>query len=221
MQEISDYFNDVYAAADRYWWRGPNRYARDPHEFRTALLTQMTLRLIGGREGMRVLDLGAGEGADSIRLALLGHHVDAVEISEVATGKIHAYATEAGVSVNVSTRDISAYRPVHRYDLILCLGVLHYIEDKPPVLRMMQDATVPGGLNVISLWSTYSAVPSFHNSVATFCDHEDGIVVEAYQHWQTEFIYFERNKAETSHTEMPGHVHSHIKLIARKRSLTR
>lgn len=216
--EVSDYFDELYRRPGRYWWHEDNRYAGSPDAYPQSLLTRETLRLIQRRSGLRVLDLGAGEGADAIRLALLGHEVDAVEISEEAAKKIQIYAADARATVNVEICDISRYTPAHTYDIVLCNGVLHYIEDKPRVLDMMQEATSAGGINVLSLWSTHSPVPEFHNRVRAFCDAEDGQVVRSYRHWATEIKRFERDKPETSHTDMPPHSHSHIKLIARKPS---
>ena len=79
-----------------------------------------------------------------------------------------------------------------------------------------QHATVAGGLNVVSLWSSYSRVPDCHDRVPAMCDDEDGLVVKLYQSWPKELLYFERNKLETSHDDLPPHTHSHIKLIARR-----
>jgi SAM-dependent methyltransferase len=213
---VSEYFDRQYGATERYWWKAENRYDTDPDTYTRSLLTQLTLRLVRGRPPGRVLDLGAGEGADSIRLAGLGHQVDAVEISAVAAGKIARFAGEAGVDVGVTVADVTAYRPAGLYDLIICNGVLHYVEDKEAVIRMMQNATAPGGLNVISCWSTWSAIPEYHNRVATHPDDEDGVIVKLYKDWVKEIQYFDRDKPETAHSDLPPHAHSHIKLIARK-----
>jgi hypothetical protein len=97
-----------------------------------------------------------------------------------------------------------------------CHRVLHYVADKRSVIEKMQQATLPGGLNVVSLWSTYTPVPRCHNNVPVFCDDEQGSVLTLYKRWTTELVYFERNKQEKSHGGMPDHAHSHIKLIARK-----
>jgi tellurite methyltransferase len=163
-----------------------------------------------------MLDLGAGEGADSVRLALLGYSVDAIEISKVAIKKILMFAEDAGVNINVEQADIVIYEPGGNYDLIICKGVLQYVEDKKSVIDRMQRATRSGGLNVISLWSTYSPVPECHRSVSVFCDDEDGLVAKLYENWIKEIYYFERDKLESSHSGMPRHSHSHIKMIARK-----
>lgn len=216
--KVSEFFDDLYGAQERYWWHEDDRYSLDPADHPTSLLAQMALRALTGRAPGRALDIGAGEGADSIRLALLGYFVDAVEISKVGAAKIRRFAADAGVAdrINVAVADIVNYTPNSYFDVIVCNGVLHYIDDKKTVVGCMQDATVAGGINVISLWSKYTAVPDCHKTVDIFCDDEDGIVCGMYQDWDVEFIYFDRDKTESSHAGMPSHSHSHIKLIARR-----
>jgi SAM-dependent methyltransferase len=215
---VAEYFDRLYRNHDRYWWQEQNRYSTDPESHPRALLTQHTLRLLRDRSPGRALDLGAGEGADAIRLALLHYEVDAVELSEAAAEKIERFATEAGVSsyIRVTRSDISSFQPSGEYDIILCNGVLHYVEDKQPVIARMQAATRVAGFNAVSLWSTFTPVPAVHNSVEVFCDDENGVITKLYSTWPKELLYFERDKAETSHSELPQHRHSHIKLIARR-----
>lgn len=214
---VSDYFDGVYSQHDRYWWRDSGRYVLDPDDYPCSLLTQQTLRLLGRRPAIgRALDLGAGEGSDAIRLALLGYEVDAVEVSAIGAKKIQAFAQEVGVKVRVFATDILDFTPDGLYDVVICNGVLHYVEDKTSVITTMQRATCEGGLNVVSLWSTYTPVPECHEIAPVYCDDEDGVVTASYRPWVTEFIYFERNKAETSHSDLPAHQHSHLKLIAAK-----
>jgi tellurite methyltransferase len=216
--DVAPYFDALYSGEERYWWREGDPYSTEANAYPTSLLTQMTLHLLAGidPEGRRVLDLGAGEGADSIRLAKLGYDVTAVEISEVAVKKIERFAAEARADINIELADIREYQPTGAFDVVICNGVLHYIRDKVTVIHRMQAATAPGGLNVVSLWSTSTTVPECHNSVPVYCDEEDGVVSGAYRSWDLSLLYFERGKPETSHSGMPQHAHSHIKLIAKK-----
>jgi tellurite methyltransferase len=214
---VSDYFDRVYQEHERFWWRGENRYALDPNAHPRSLLTQQTLRLLGGhRRGGRALDIGAGEGADSIRLALLGYDVDAVEVSRVGAKKIERFAVEVGVEVRVIAADVQEFKPDGPYDVVICNGALHYIQDKSSVILLMQEATRDHGINVVSLWSTYTPVPECHEIVPVYCDEEYGVVTRCYEEWSKDFLYFDRDKAEVSHSDLPAHRHSHIKLIARK-----
>lgn len=216
---VSDYFDELYACNTRYWWKHEERYAPNAEAFPYSLLTQMTLRLLADRSPGRVLDvldLGAGEGADAIRLALLGHRVMAIELSKVAAEKISAFADEAGANVHVRVVDLAIYEPEGEFDLIICNGVLHYMEGKQAVIDRMQSATRVGGLNVISAWSNFTPVPECHLRVPVFCDDENGVIVRSYAHWDVELLYFERDKGETSHAGSPPHSHSHVKLIAQK-----
>src|SRR5215475_373838 len=106
--KVSEFFDDLYGAQERYWWHEDDRYSLDPADHPTSLLAQMALRALTGRAPGRALDIGAGEGADSIRLALLGYFVDAVEISKVGAAKIRRFAADAGVAdrINVAVADI-------------------------------------------------------------------------------------------------------------------
>jgi SAM-dependent methyltransferase len=214
---VSDYFDRCYSANDRFWWRRyKNRYSTDPDDYPLSLLTQATLRLIKDLPPGRALDLGAGEGADSIRLARRGYEVTAVEISSVGADKIRQFADRAGVVVKVENADIVDYVPGGEFELIICNGVLHYIEHKEPVMARMQNATRRGGLNVISLWSNFTPVPECHKTITAFCDDEQGIVTRQYQHWPKELLYFDRDKTDMAHPAEQEHSHSHIKLIVRK-----
>lgn len=213
---LSDYFDDVYSGHERFWWREPSRYALDPEAYPSSLLAQQTLRALEKRPQGRALDIGAGEGSDAIRLAMLGYEVDAVELSTVGAEKVRRFAKEADVKVRVTTADVRNYEPEGFYDVVVCNGVLHYVRDKDSVISLMQQATSDDGINVISLWSTFTPVPECHDFVPIYTDAEDGVVTRRYQDWPKEFIYFERDKPEAAHSDLPVHRHSHIKFIARK-----
>ncbi len=217
---VAEYFNGLYSGRERYWWVDKERYSTDSEAYPNSLITQMTLRALDGRPPGRALDLGAGEGSDAIRLARLGYQVEAVEISDVAAQKIEQFAEEAGVAVRICVADISSYHIQGEYDVIICNGVLHYLADdrKVRVVSGMQAATKIGGINVISMWSDYTAVPACHDRVSSYCDSEDGLVIGYYKSWAKNLLYFERDKSETAHSDLPPHRHSHIKLIATKPS---
>jgi SAM-dependent methyltransferase len=210
---VKRFFDRQYAAHERYWWRGENRYSTDlavHTEFNAALL-----RVAAWRGPGTALDLGAGEGADAIRLAKLGYHVDAVEMSTVACEKIKRFACSEGVRVRVrnepaETADLTGAD----YDLVLMNGSLHYIRDKQHVLHRVLAASAADAVHAVSLFSTATPVPDEHAVIPVFPDDEGGAVEHFYHGWKTLYHTYERGRAEHSHPGFKPHAHSHIKLIA-------
>lgn len=215
--DIVDFFERAYSSTERYWWKGPNRYSAVPRDHRTSLLTQVLLRHVVSAQPGRALDLGCGEGADAIRLAKLGWRVDALDLSAVAVEKARRFAAQENCEINAVAGDALSFDAADEsYDLVICNGVLHYVQDKTRLLDTMGRVTKPGGCHVVSTWSTYTPVPEVHRIIPTFPDNEEGAVSAAYRDWEDHLFYYERAKAETSHDELGGHVHSYIKLMALK-----
>ncbi len=209
---VREFFDSQYRAYQRYWWRGENRYSLEP-DAHTAFNARL-LRVAAARERGRALDLGAGEGADAIRLAKLGYQVDAVELSAVACEKIEYFARAEHVSVSVHNESmLSATFSSGVYDLVVMNGSLHYVRDKLAVLARTQSASVPGATHAVSLFSTATPVPAQHAVIPVFPDDESGVVERFYQHWRIDLRLYERDRAEQSHPGFSAHTHSHIKLI--------
>lgn len=211
--QIRTFFDRQYTAHKRYWWRGENRYSIDP-----AVHTEFYATLLGvaTRRGSGVaLDLGAGEGADAIRLAKLGYQVDAVEVSAVACEKIERFARSEGVCVNVRNDQLETVDLTgSSYDVVLMNGCLHYVRDKRHVLRRVLAASAADAVHAVAVFSTATPVPAEHAMVPVFPDEEGGAVELFYQGWDTVLHAYQRGKHEHSHPGFAPHAHSHIKLIA-------
>lgn len=211
-----EFFNEVYKQYERYWWLRPDRYSTDPADHTRSLITHHLLLALRPRKPGRALDIGAGEGTDAIRLALLGYEVDAVEGSEVGAEKTEKFAREVGVHVNVIHADANRLVPPGPYDVIVCNGLLHYIADKATLVQRLQDATAPDGLNAVSLWSDHTPVPDPHRVVDTYCEPEDGTVTAQYEQWSKVGFWLQHDRVDTGHPSPVPHSHSFIKFIARK-----
>ena len=215
MIQIKKFFDSAYTQADRYWWTHGNHYELSPsaHTPMNATLLNL-LHMMTPKK--TALDLGAGEGADAIRLAKMGFSVIAVEMSCVGAEKIRRFSREEGVATTVVEKDISSFEYPGIFDVILCHGVLHYIKDKTTVLNAMKAHTAPCGINSISCFSNTSPIPNCHTIIPVYPDIEDGEIIGAYPDWDHEFVAMERDVPEQSHGGFEPHVHSFIKLIARK-----
>lgn len=206
------FFDHQYAAYDRYWWRGPNRYSTSPADhtaFNAAWLAAAVQRGPG-----RALDLGAGEGADAIRLARLGYQVDAVDASAVACEKAERFARAAGVVIGVRCEPAESASLTGPYDIVLMNGCLHYVRDKTSVLDRVTQASAADAVHAVALFSTATSVPAEHAVVPVFPDEEGGIVEQFYAGWHPLLHERERDRAEHSHPGFGPHVHSHIKIVA-------
>lgn len=95
-------------------------------------------RTIGGREGLRVLDLGGGDAADSARLADR-HDVTVHDFSE----PLLARARIRDPRLTTVLGDLQDARG--QWDLVLCHNVVHYVPDLERALRTVSSLVAPGG----------------------------------------------------------------------------
>lgn len=209
---VRDFFDRQYRLHRRYWWRENNRYSLDPADhtpFNGSVLHALCNRTPG-----RALDVGAGEGADAIRLAKLGYEVDALELSPIACEKIESFARAERVRLNLRNESaLTASFASGVYDVVVMNGLLHYLEEKEVTLQHVSHGSAPGALHVISLFSTTTPLPSEHAVVPTFPDCENGVVKKFYERHRIVRLMRQRAKVETSHPGFSAHVHSYLKMI--------
>lgn len=112
-----------------------------------------------------VLDVGAGQGTQSIRLARAGHHVLAVE----PDGEMRSAFTAALAAETSAVRDrvvlaegaldqLGAVADVRQFDAVLLLGVLMYLPDSEPVIAELAAHVAPGGVLAVAARTTTSAL---------------------------------------------------------------
>ena len=112
---------------------------------------QLTAHLPRGP--LRVLDVGAGQGTQALRLARLGHSVTAVE----PDARMRASFQHAAASLEPAQRDrvtllagdltslASVTRPT-AYDVVMCHGVLMYLPESRSAVAALARRTAPGGI---------------------------------------------------------------------------
>ncbi|MEU9606697.1 methyltransferase [Streptomyces sp. NPDC048057] len=103
-----------------------------------------------GADALDVLDTGGGSGSFAVPLAQLGHRVTVVDPSPNALFALERRAAEAGVADQVKAvqGDVHGlFDVVERegYDLVLCHGVLEYVDDPAGGVRNAVDALRPAG----------------------------------------------------------------------------
>lgn len=111
------------------------------------------------KEG-RVLDLGCGIGRHSIFLASKGFTVTAVDKGRELLTAVKEIARLRTVKIKTEQADVATYVPRSTYDVILSTMVLHFLDQEKARASMtiMQQATRPGGINVISVYTDKNPV---------------------------------------------------------------
>jgi tellurite methyltransferase len=128
-------------------------FGREPSEL--ARLTLQYWRQIHGERIATVLDLGCGEGRDTVYFSKHGFRVTAVDGSEAALTKLRRLADEQNVTVsNIVQADIREYPSSSQYDIVCAHNCLQFVgTDCLPTLARLRANTAVGGLNSISAFT--------------------------------------------------------------------
>ncbi|MEU6504717.1 methyltransferase domain-containing protein [Streptomyces sp. NPDC046942] len=102
---------------------------------------------------LRVLDVGMGQGTQALRLARLGHQVTGVEQDPtmIDAARTALSAQPEGIRERVRLvqgdgRDTGVHFLPGSFDVVLCHGVLMYVEEPDPLVAGLARMLAPGGL---------------------------------------------------------------------------
>ena len=128
--EAAAFWDDRYLSLERVWPMGANGLLRD---------------FVGAFAPGRALDLGAGEGRNSIWLAEQGWRVTAVDVSRVGLGRAAESAAERGVELECVVSDWRDYVPPEPVDLVVISFMHPHPDERAAIFARARDALVPGG----------------------------------------------------------------------------
>ena len=97
--------------------------------------------------GARVLDLGCGEGRDSVFFATKGFQVTGVDVSRAGLAKAERLARERGVAVRWLCTDMARLRLDGPFDLVYSCGAVHYVprRRRARLFPRLEALSRPGG----------------------------------------------------------------------------
>ena len=162
-----------------------------------------------------VLDVGCGEGRNSLFLASKGMSVDAFDISESGIEKLKRLAEKRGVEVNAWVQDLTTFRFQKTYDLILSNGVLHLVERQEwqDFIARAREHTNPGGMNLIGIFTNrLPATPD--NAPFTKALFNEDDLEKLYSDW--EILKSDNYEFEDEHPGGIRHRHAAGHIAARK-----
>lgn len=114
-----------------------------------------------GRDRLDILDAGGGTGGFAVPLAQQGHRVTVVDPSPDALFALERRASEIGVTVRAVQGDASALPEVatsHSADVVLCHGVLEYVDDPVATVSGSAAALRPGGIVSVLVAQRFAVV---------------------------------------------------------------
>lgn len=128
----------------------------------------VVLDLAGPLEGRRVLDVGCGDGAYAVAAARAGARVTGLDRSAAALAAAQARAAGEGLALDLQVGDAGALPfPAERFDVVLAVTVLCFVERPAEAVAEMTRVLRPGGVLVLgelgrwSAWAAWRRVRSF------------------------------------------------------------
>ena len=162
-----------------------------------------------------VLDIGCGDGRNSIFLAKMGHKVTAINISQSGVNKLKQKANDLNFKINTKVMDANSFEFKIEYELVIAYGVLHLIqhEKRKELLTKIKKYTKLNGYNIILVFTNELPPPT---DLAEFMVglYNEGELFQEYINW--EII---KKSSYVLNDEHPGgikHQHPINKIISKK-----
>jgi tellurite methyltransferase len=175
---MSKYYDRKYADPDLYWGRQPSTIAR--------ILFQM----FPPSAPRSLLDVGCGEGRDSIFFAHNGYEVSAFDSSAEGIKKASAWADQLKLAIRFFKADINTHRLEQEFDVVFGSSSLHYLQHslRQEVVSNYKDFTAPHGLNAFTVPIRKPFLAQDPDTDELEQPWRSGEILTLYHDWKIEFF---------------------------------
>ena len=175
---MSKFYDDKYSSEELYWGKQPSSIAR--------ILFQKS----PPQEDQTLLDIGCGEGRDSVFFARNGYLVTGFDSSAEGVRKSIALAEEQRLSVEFFQADINKYRLQEFYDVVFASGALHYIPppSREEILSNYKHFTTSGGIHAFTVPINKPFLPKDPGADELEHNWRSGEILTYYHDWKIEFF---------------------------------
>jgi tellurite methyltransferase len=148
VQSTVDYYDKMYEFKGTLWGAQASSLAKE------AVATLMSSsQSVRKSNELHVLDLGCGDGRDSMFFALNGFRVTAVDIAPNGLEALKQEAERCGVSHNLRTIccDLASLQLDEDYDMVFSNYALHFIDQaaRQATIKRLKAHTRPGGIHYL------------------------------------------------------------------------
>jgi tellurite methyltransferase len=201
-KQISIY-EEEYKIPEYYWGTEPSK------------MCYRVMELIPPTRHLKLLDIGCGEGKDSVFFARNGYDVTAFDISDAGIDKTKRLAEKIGVQVKVFKADILDFRLDTSFDILFSSGVLHYVkpELRDEIFNNYKQFTNPSGIHVLNVFVKKPFIAPPPEKEPTACKWVSGELFTHYHDWLIQDcseVVFDCNSSGIPHK------HAMNKLLAKK-----
>lgn len=166
------------------WSPWARAYARTPNEYiwgtDPSALAREVSALLPPRA--RVLELGCGEGRDSVFFATCGFNVTGVDVSAAGLRKAERLARAHGVKVRWVHDNAAHCVPTGPFDLVYSCGAIHYVSrrQRARLIPRLQAVTRAGGYHAHVVF-TADSIYVEHGEVIDYFTQDE--LSRAYADW--------------------------------------
>ena len=175
---MSKFYDEKYSEEESYWGSYPSSIAR------------IFFRRFAPGEDSRLLDIGCGEGRDSVFFASNGYSVTGFDSSNAAIEKSQLRAENMGLTIDFFQADINSYRLEGNFNVIFSSGALHYIEMalREELFANYKGFTQKGGLHAHTVPIRKLFLESDPEADSLEQEWRSGEILTYYYDWKIEYF---------------------------------
>lgn len=177
MKKNNNYYNDKYNNEDYYWGLKPSSICLKVLQFKPPEVP------------LKLLDIGCGEGRNSIFFARNGYQVTAFDLAKSGVEKTKQLAEKVGVNIKTFQADINEFRLEEKYDVLFSTGSLHYIpiELRNEIFGNYKKFTNKNGINMFSVFVNKPFIAPAPEKETNSYKWKSGELLTLYHDWKIEF----------------------------------
>jgi len=194
---------EIYARDEYYWGTEPNELAKRAVEFAPE------------RDDLSAIDVGAGEGRDSVYMAERGLDVLAVDVAPNGLEKARQLADDRGVAIDTEPADVNDLQIDRPVDVFYSIGAVQYLrpENRSAQFDHFKQQTRPGGVHAVFAFVDREDVPPAPDWGENEHFYDRAELQEYYGDWERlyrdEFVFDDDSGGEP-------HQHAAVEAVYRK-----